>query len=245
MQIGEILAGSGGTVYGFDIGRELYQITGHKTRRQTEMAQNLHQQPAGIPAGARSQLECFVRRLHAGFHAHQVTNVALQLLIDQHQKIDDVAAGDITTGAKTIEPSLQQGAGCFLLQIGRKLGRKLSRICKGEYFRVGLDKKIERVDHRHIGDQIHRNTEFSRSVRKHEPRYVITVSVLLPIDKVFIGNDVQRIAEDRRTAMGSGTQANFVRRYADQAVESVMGLVMERYTDCHGFLGRVMPSPAA
>ena len=34
VQIGEIFAWAGGTIYGFDIRRKLYQITRHKTRGQ-------------------------------------------------------------------------------------------------------------------------------------------------------------------------------------------------------------------
>ena len=197
------------------------------------MAQNLHQQPAGITAGAGSQFECFIGGLHTGLHAHQVTNVALQLLIDQHQKIGNVAAGYITPRAKTIEPSLQQWPRSFFLQIGRQLGRKLIRVGKRKLFRVGLDKKIERIDHRHVGNQIHRNAEFPRLVGKYQTCDVIAIGVLLPIDKVFFRRDAQRIAEYRRTAMGRGPQANFVWRNADQTIETIMRFMIECDTNSH------------
>ena len=39
--------------------------------------------------------------------------------------------------------------------------------------------------------------------------------------------------------MGSGAQANFMRRDPDQPVKMVMGLVMEGDTNCHGWERRV------
>jgi len=50
MQIGEVLLGSAGTVDGLDVRAQLHQIAGDEACRQAQVAQDLHQQPAAVPA---------------------------------------------------------------------------------------------------------------------------------------------------------------------------------------------------
>ena len=88
MQVGEIHLGTTGTVQGLDVRRELDQIAAHKTRREAEMPEDLHQQPGGIAARAAQFGQRLFRGLHAGFQADEVFDLVLQALIERHHKIN-------------------------------------------------------------------------------------------------------------------------------------------------------------
>ena len=49
--------GAGRAVERLHVGRQLDQVAGHEARREPEVAQELHQQPAGVAARAAAQLE--------------------------------------------------------------------------------------------------------------------------------------------------------------------------------------------
>ena len=52
VQVGEVLRGAGRTVERFHVGLELDEIAGNETRGQADVAENLHQQPRRVAAGA-------------------------------------------------------------------------------------------------------------------------------------------------------------------------------------------------
>src|ERR1043166_2490664 len=87
MQIGEVSFRPGRTVKRFDVGRELNQIAGDKTRGESQVAQQLNQKPTGIAARSRSLAEGFFRRLHAGFKADQVLNRVGKAAVEFDEKI--------------------------------------------------------------------------------------------------------------------------------------------------------------
>src|SRR5579871_3075603 len=88
MQIGKVALGTGGTVEALYIGGELHEVTGNKPRRQSEMPQDLHQQPCAVA----TRSDCFVQRLltalDAWIETDLIGDVALHRLIEPHQKID-------------------------------------------------------------------------------------------------------------------------------------------------------------
>ena len=51
VQVGEIVLASA-AFERIDVGLQLDQVAGHEARREPEMAQDLHQQPGGVAAGA-------------------------------------------------------------------------------------------------------------------------------------------------------------------------------------------------
>ena len=62
----------------FTSGRQLDQIAGHEARGEPEVAEELHEQPRRVSAGARCQLERTFHALHAGVEADDVGDVLLQ-----------------------------------------------------------------------------------------------------------------------------------------------------------------------
>ena len=120
---------------------------------------------------------------------------------------------------------------------GREIARELFGVGEREFLGVAFDEKIERVDHRHVGDQVDRDLELARFFRKHEARDEIAVDVLLPVDEVLFRRDVQRIGKDRRAAVRRRAQPYLVRRQRDRAVVAVTGVVVERDVDAQELPG--------
>ena len=60
----------------------------------------------------------------------------------------------------------------------------------GERKRLGrrLEEEVERIDHRHLGDQIDVDGELARLLRKDEAREVVAVRILLPVEEVLRGS---------------------------------------------------------
>ena len=90
VQVGEVDRRAGGAVERDDVGLQLDQVSGDEARGEAEMAQDLHQEPAGIAARAGARGERLLRRLHAGLHADQVADVVLQALVQPDQEGDDL-----------------------------------------------------------------------------------------------------------------------------------------------------------
>ena len=82
------------------------------------------------------------------------------------------------------QPGLEQRAGQFLFEIGREFGGELRRIGERKMLGPFLDEEIERVDHRHVGDEVDDDFQFPGFLREDEAGDVIAVGVLLPVDEV-------------------------------------------------------------
>ena len=91
MQVGEIDLGAGGSVERFYVRPQLNEITGHEARRQSDVPQELHQQPRRVAARPGAGFQRFFRRLHARLHADDVADHVRQPLIELDEKVDGVA----------------------------------------------------------------------------------------------------------------------------------------------------------
>ena len=100
---------------------------------------------------------------------------------------------------------------------------------------VDFHKKIERVDHRHIGNHFHFNTECPGFVGKNHPGQNIAERVLLPIDKVVFRLNVQAVADNRCPAMHGGAQPEHMRRQRHRPVEVISGFVVDGHSNSHNF----------
>ena len=95
VQVGEVDFGAAGAVERFHIGFELNQVAGHKARCQAAVAQQLHQQPGRVTAGARGFGQRFFGRLHAGLHADGVADGLVDHGVEVHQKNHTTALGSV------------------------------------------------------------------------------------------------------------------------------------------------------
>jgi hypothetical protein len=229
VQVGEILLGAGRAIQGLDVGRQLHQIAGHEARRQAQVAQYLHQQPAGVATRADAPLQRLLAGLHARLHAHAVGDVPLQALVKVDQKIVDRPFRAI----EARQPGVQQRAFFGDQQVRQQLGVQRRRVGEGVFLGVVLDEKIERVDGGQLGDHLHRDAELSRRLGEHQPRQVIAERVLLPVDEVLGRLDAQAVGADRRAAVRRRTQAQHVRVDVHRPIEAVLGVVFQGDADGH------------
>ncbi len=93
--------------------------------------------------------------------------------------------------------------------------------------RVFLDEEVERVVDRHFGEHVDRDRKFVGRLREHQPRQIIAVRILLPVDEMVLGLDLQRIGQDRRAAMRGRPQADDLRPERHRAVIGIAGGVVE------------------
>ena len=95
VQIGKVGGGAGGAFERLHVGGELNQVAGDETGRQSQVAQDLHQQPGRVAAGTGAQGERLLAALHPVLQADDVADVALHPLIEADQKIN---VGVLTRG---------------------------------------------------------------------------------------------------------------------------------------------------
>ena len=117
-----------GPVDRLDVGAQLDQVAGDEARGEAEPAQDLHQQPGAVAAGAGAQRQRLVRRLHARLHADDVANRLLQSGVEPTRKsiVRSRRAADLRD-----EP-LQQRAERLGLEIGGELGREFVGVGEGK-----------------------------------------------------------------------------------------------------------------
>jgi hypothetical protein len=163
MQVGEVVFGAGRAVERFFVGGELYQVARDEAGCQTQMAQDLHQQPGRVATRAEGLLQRLLAALHAGFHADGVGDVALQTLVERDQEI--VAVHPLARHFR--QPRGEPLARRLGLEIGREFALQLDvvveRIVEGAF----LDEVVEGVDHRHVGDHLDVDRELARRLREH------------------------------------------------------------------------------
>ena len=62
---------------------------------------------------------------------------------------------------------------------------------------------------------------------------MIALWVLLPVDEVILGLDLERVGQDRRAAVRGGTQAHDLRSEHDRPIVAVGCPMMQRDVDAH------------
>ena len=231
VQVGEVLRRADRPVERLHVRPQLDEIARHEARREPEVPQGLHQQPGAVAAGAGSSRQRLFRRLHAGFHANEIADVALQTLIELDQEIDGVAAIARDRG----EERRQAGSRRLGVEIGPQLLRELGGI--GERKAVGerLDEEVERIDHRHVGQEIDGDGELAGLLRKHEARQPVSVRVLLPIHEMLGRRHLERIAHDAGAAVRRRPQPDDLGPEPDRPIVLVPRDMMETGEDRHGY----------
>ena len=230
VQVGEIDFGAAGAVQRLHIRFELDQVARDKARRQAAVAQELHQQPARITAGAAGVPERLLRRLHTRLHADQVADVLLQLLVDADQEVD----GALLAQVHRLQVGRKQGRGRIGDQIGGELDLEFLVVLERELLGIGFQEEVEGVVHRHFHDQIHRDLEFTGFLWKHQACLVVGERVLLPVDEMPGRFDLERIRDHARAAVRSRPQPDHLWPERHQAVVFVVGHMVQGGVDRHG-----------
>jgi hypothetical protein len=229
MQVGEVHLAATGSVQRLDIGFQLDEVARDETRCQAHVPERLHQQPAGVAAGPAGLGQRLFRRLHAGLHADEVADVALQALVQADQEVD----GALLAPVDAVQEGCKGRCGRVFHQVGRQLG--LKRVVVGEGKRLGarLQEEVERVVHRHLGHEVDGDPELGGLVREDQARQVVGERVLLPVDEVAFGLDLERVGQDVGAAVRCRAQPHDLRRESHPAVVLVVGDVVQRDVNRH------------
>ena len=70
-------------------------------------------------------------------------------------------------------------------QVRREVALLRALVAERKGLRVRLEEEVERVEHRHLGDQVHLDAQLVGLLREHEAREVVSLRVLLPVDEVL------------------------------------------------------------
>ncbi len=230
MKVGEVVGRTLRPVERLLVGHQLDQVTGGEARGEAEMAQDGDQQPAGVAARALGQPERLLAGLHAGFHPHDVADLLLQPRVEADQEIDGAR---LARAVDFGEPRLEQRTRRLdFAKCGDLLGER-GIVAEGKGLAFRLEEEVERIDHRHVGDEIDGDLELRGLLREHQARQVIALRILLPVDEVILGLDLERVGEDRRAAVRGGTQAHDLRSERDRPVVGVGRPMMQRDVDAH------------
>ncbi|MDT4827529.1 hypothetical protein FQZ97_608780 [compost metagenome] len=229
VQVGEVDVGAGRAVEGLHVGGQLDQVAGHEARGEAQVAQQLDQQPAAVAARAGGLGQGFLGALHAGLEADQVADVLAQALVEGDQEVDGRRRRALDARQVVGETRL----GAVLDQVRRQLALFGVGVGEGNLFRIGLEEEVERVEHRHLGDQVDLDLQFAGLLREHQARQVIALRVLLPVDEVFAGRHLERVGEDARAAVRRRTQADDLRAEADRAIVAIVADMVQRDMNGH------------
>ena len=85
-----------------------------------------------------------------------------------------------------------------------------------------------------VGHEIDLDAQLAGLVGEDQPRLIVRLRILLPVDEVDLGGDPQRIGQDARAGMRAGPQANHLRAKVDRAIVAVMRDVLQCDMNRHG-----------
>ena len=229
VQVGEILRRTCGPIDRKHVRPQLDQIARHEARREADVTQDLHEQPRAVAARARLRRKRLLRRLHADFHADQIADLMVQTLIEANQEIDDIhpIAWDRS------EKRRQQRTRRLGIEKRRKLLGELRGIGERESLRERLYEEVERIDHRHVGDQIDGDLEFAGLFREYEAREPVSVRVLQPVHEMLCRRHLERIARYASAAMRRGPQPDDLWSETDGAFVPVARGMVKTDEDRH------------
>ena len=106
-------------------------------------------------------------------------------------------------------------------------------VSERECFREGLDEEVERIDDRHVGDEIDGDDEFAGLFRKYEAREPVAVRILQPVHEMLRRRHLERIAQYAGAAMRRRPQPDDLRTETDRAVVLIARGVVEADQDRH------------
>jgi len=229
VEVGEVVGRSFRPFERLLVGDELNQVTRGEARGEAQVAQDHDQQPAGVAARSLGTRESLLAALHARLQADDVADLALQAGIQADDEIDRALLGAVDRR----EPGRQSRAERLQLSERRDLLRQRGIVGEGPRLGRGLQEEVERIDDRHVGHQVDRDLELPGLFRKHQPREVVALRVLLPVDEVLRGGDFQGIGENRRSRMRCRTQAHDLRSECYRPIIQIGRSMMQRDLDTH------------
>src|SRR5260221_8790765 len=194
------------------------------------MTEDLDKEPAGIAARALGQSERLLAAWAPRLHADDIGDVALQARVEVDEKAGRLRRRPIDRR----EPARKTWTEGLNRAIRRDLGLQRRVIAEGKGLGRRLQKEVEWIGDRQIGDKIDLDDQLPRLLGKNEARLVVRLRILLPVDEMVFRSDRQGIAQDWCLAVRRRPQAKDLRPQRDQAIVAIDGAMMQRDMYRHG-----------
>jgi hypothetical protein len=150
-------------------------------------------------------------------------------------EIDEKVDRGALAARDEVEQRLELRTDLLELEIGFQFVREDGVVGEGVVIGVGFEEEVERVDRRHVGGQLDLDLELVGLFRERQPRLKITERVLLPVDEMLLGRDLQVVIENLRAAVRRRAKADDLRPQVHLAVVLVVSDVSKRDVNGHGF----------
>ena len=233
VQVGEISARTRRAIQWLFVSHQLDEIAGDEARRNAQMAQQLHQQPSAVAAGTGLFFQRLFAALHAGFEPNQVGHRMLHPPIQQHQKVSRGDSGR-NLGPERLQPTLKARSAWLGFEERCQLGSELLGVDERVMLGPFLHEEVEGIDDRHVGQEIDRDVDLPGRFGEGQAGDEVPIGILLPMNEMRLGKNLQRIASHRCAGVGGGPQPDFMRRGDHGPVKDVMGTMVQRNANGHG-----------
>jgi hypothetical protein len=125
------------------------------------------------------------------------------------------------------EPFLHALPGGLDVEVRLEILPESALVGERKFLGLGLQEEIERIAYGHVGDEVDFDREPANLLRKDNACEEIAVRILLPVQEVAVGLDLQRVAQHRRMAVRRRAQPNDLRPHLRRAVVLVTSLVIQ------------------
>ena len=139
-----------------------------------------------------------LRRLHAGLHANQITDILGEPLVETDQKID----GAYPVARQRRQVLAEARRRRLHHQIRRQLATLGRLIFEGKMLGVIVQKEVEWIEHRHLGHQVDLDAQLAGRVGDHDAGEVVGLGSCCQLMKCSAG--VMRWEYDRMRALLCG-----------------------------------------
>ena len=230
VKIGEVMIRSRRPVERDEVRLELDQVARDEAPGQSEMTENLHQEPARIAARAGAALEGLLRALHARLHPDEVFYLARETPVEIDDKIDRAARRAVDP----VEKGLKPRAGGLRGAVDDEIGSEILAIFERPGLRAFLDEEIEWIVHRHVGDDVDLDLQFVDEFGEDVSCEPVAVRILLHVHEMIGGRDFQRMRDHTGAAVRRRLEADDLRPERHRPVVFVMGQMVDRGSNGHG-----------
>ena len=211
--------------------RQLDQISGNKTRRQTERPKHLHQQPRRIPTRPTQPFQRLLARLHSMLQPHRIAHAIAHLRRHVSHKRDSM----LWPRRNLFQKRFEQRPRRFQRTIRFKIPRHLRRILKWKVLKPRIQEERERINRRHVRDQRHVHNQLASLARKDHTRQMIAQRIELPMQNMMRRRQRQRVLRDRRLTVRSRPQLDHLRTQRDLPFIAIRRSMMQFDVNTHGY----------
>ena len=210
---------------------QLDEVARDEARREAEAAQDLHQQPAGVAAGARPARQRLLGRLHARLHARAIADILAEGAVEAGDEIDRPGR---PRGRDLLDVAVQRRCAGRQCQVGAKIVGQRRLVPERPARRALVHEEVERIDGGHVGHQVHGDGERLRLFGHDNAGEEVSERVLHPVEQMQRRRDAHRIGEDGGAAVRGRPQPHQVRSKLDAAVIPVLGPMRQGDVEVHG-----------